>query len=273
MIDTSDLNSNIEIHEKILEVITPLRRGHVSKFPIRMVVQNKVRVAFVDPRFPDYDSVAVLAYGPDNKGRIVFCIDSPFITNDKYSIHSHGYHQKVTQDPKAALKTLKEVVRPYAAPDIAQRSVHDALRQRTAWVNEAKWDTQAYFSIDSSAIFSEVHHMIASGYTPRTQGFVDAMTKGVEAHQEMKRREDIQSVMYHVLLNPNGVVIVTKQRPNGKDLPESETYQSLDECPAFVQQQVSLLKLVETTHNYVPEVGIKMSPIEYWVERMENQNT
>lgn len=269
MIELPELDSKLEVHEALQGVVTQLRRGHVSKFPIRMLVDNSTRIRFADPRFPQYDLVARLRYGSDNKGGLIYEIESPFITNDKYAVHSNGYHRKVTKDPKVALKTLKEVVRPYDAPDIAQRTVHEVRRIRNTWVSEAKWNLQDYMNIEPHVLIDEINHMAATGYVPKTTAFADAMTKGLQAKQEVMRREALRCSMYHVLVNPNGVVIVTKERQSPKTPAESVTYQSMEECPEFVQQQVALLRLVETVNTYLPQVGVKLSAIEYWVELEE----
>ena len=266
MIESPEWDAKLEVHDALKGVITQLRRGHVSKFPIRMGVDNSTRIRFFDPRFPQYDLVARLRYGSDNKGGLIYEIESPFITNDKYAVHSNGYHRKVTKDPKVALKTLKEVVRPYDAPDIAQRTVHEVRRIRNTWVSEAKWDFHESINIEPHALIDEINNMVMAGYVPKTTAFANAMTKGLEARQEAIRREALKVSMYHVLVNPNGVVIVTKERQSTKTPAESTTYQSMEECPEFVQQQVSLLRLVETVNTYVPQVGVKLSAIEYWVE-------
>lgn len=266
MIELPTLDTHLAIRGELEGIVTALRRGHVSKFPIRMRVRNATCIDFADPRFPDYDLVARLHYGTDKKGAMVYNIASPFITNDKYGIHSDGYHRKVTKDPKVALKTLKEVVRPYDAPDVAHRTVHEIRRLRNTWVSEAKWDFNEFINIEPHVLVDEINNMVTAGYVPKTKAFADAMTKGLEAKQESTRREALKVCMYHVLVNPNGVVIVTKERAHTRVPAESTTYQSLEECPQFVQQQVSLLRLVEAVNTYVPQVGVKLSAIEYWVE-------
>ena len=104
---------------KLKELLVELRRSHVSRFPIDVVVGGDgLGLKFMDSRFPNQhwrykdngvtQSVAfVWRDRQDKNGEDVYKIYSRLIQNNRFNTYNDDYHTKDTSDMRKLAKLMK----------------------------------------------------------------------------------------------------------------------------------------------------------------------
>ena len=252
--------------DEIKSLLTDFRRVQVSRFPIdvKATDNDNNRIAFVDSRFPTNTvhykrNLAVLETNTvDDKGRKIYVLRSRLIKNEKYAQHNDDYHSRETTDLKKLSKFLRDYVKPYSPQEISQMG-NDMSEDYHNWQNEARRNFRAVAGqVSESDVAEEVAYLKSVGVQFRSDKFRDIATKGLELHDELKRRlnSDIKNV--HVYINPDESVHVTVADD------KTYSYETLDGVPEIVRQQVAMLMMVDMKQ-YVPEVGKRTDEKMFWV--------
>jgi hypothetical protein len=266
-----------ETPEAVREMITTMRRTHVSRFSVDAVCEtdrpNVVR--FVDSRFPTIrnrvDScLAILDCSDyDGDGRRVYKITSRLIENEKYAVHNQYYRTKTTTDLKKVVKMLREYAKPYSAAEIAQRYNNDEpSASYEAWVHSPRDQfNNLVHRLHSTDIAEEIVYLRSVGVQFRSEKFTQIASTGIELYEESNRRRATKVAIMMVYMQPdNSVVVATSHEMNERVMsPGSWTYSSLEEAPSCVQQQVAMLRMCDSG-SYIPEVGRKVKDTVFWIQ-------
>jgi hypothetical protein len=268
------LNINLcdAVPPEVREMITTLRRTHVSRFPVDVVCEsdrpNVVR--FVDSRFPTIrnrvDScLAVLDYAEyDGDGRRIYKVASRLIQNEKYSSQNHRYHIKETTDIKKVLKLLRDYAKPYSSIEISYKDTGDDLHtDEMLWRDKPLREMNIVFSMSTTELAEEIMYLHSVGVQFRSDKFRRAVTNGIEICKDVKHRKDVRQDSLHVYIQPDGSVTATSSDPKHMEA-GAWTYASMEQAPQCVQQQIAMLRMCDE-RLYVPEVGRKVKDNRFWI--------
>jgi hypothetical protein len=262
------LNLQFKEHtsDEIKSLLTDFRRVQVSRFPINVeaTANDHNKIGFVDSRFPvnavHYKkNLAVLeTNGLDDKGRRVYILRSRLIKNEKYAQHNDDYHSRETTDLKKLSKFLRDYVKPYSPLEISQMGgdVYDDLHN---WRSEARRSFREVVGrVSEDDVAEEVAYLKSVGVQFRSDKFRNIATKGLDLHEELKRRNNDAIKNVHVYINPDESVHVTVADD------KTYSYDTLDSAPETIRQQVAMLMMVDMKQ-YVPEVGKRTDEKMFWV--------
>jgi len=252
--------------DEIKSLLTDFRRVQVSRFPINVeaTANDHNKIGFVDSRFPvnlvHYkQNLAVLeTNGLDDKGRRVYILRSRLIKNEKYSEHNDDYHSRETTDVKKLSKFLRDYVKPYSPLEVSQMGsdVSDDLHN---WRSEARRSFREVVGrVSEDDVAEEVAYLKSVGVQFRSDKFRNIATRGLDLHEELKRRNNDAIKNVHVYINPDESVHVTVADE------KTYSYDTLDSVPETVRQQVAMLMMVDMKQ-YVPEVGKRTDEKMFWV--------
>ena len=263
-----------EINPIFTQLLADFRRIQVSRFPVNVLSRNPdgSLLVFEDSRFPTKTTkvhaiVGTLRdAGTDKKGKQLYEIRSRLINNEKYASHNDDYYSKTTNDPKKIAKYMKDYFKPFTPTEVAQRSLSRFESHHETWKDELRWKLRDIINPSAEELLNEVIHLHMMGVEFKSDRFKKIITDGVPMYEEQKRRQavKIHGNACNVFVNPDESVQVTN-----KDV--SELYQSMLEAPEHIQQQVAMLRLVETD-TYIPEVGMKLGENTYWIYTTNNEN-
>ena len=270
------LNLQFKEHtsDEIKSLLTDFRRVQVSRFPIdvKATDNDNNRIAFIDSRFPmntftvHYKkNLAVLeTNGLDDKGRTIYILRSRLIKNEKYAEHNDDYHSRETTDLKKLSKFLRDYVKPYSPLEISEMG-GNISGDYYDWQSEARRSfREVVGQVSETDIAEEVAYLKSVGVQFRSDKFRDVATKGLDLHDELKRRENSDIKNAHVYINPDESVHVTVADD------KTYSYDTLDSVPETIRQQVAMLMMVDMKQ-YVPEVGKRTDEKMFWVH--VNTNT
>ena len=271
------LNIRDDLHPILKQLLADFRRVQVSRFPI-IVEQHwdeNGAVKFVDSRFPTdtWRKDRVLAWigveGMDKKGRPGLVLYSRLIENEKFSDTSEGYRKRQTSDPKKMLGYLRQYVLPYTTKELMGK-YDPPTYEHSAWVSQPKNEFHDVASkIRGDVLALEIMHLQSIGVQFKSNEFREVASRGLELHQEAKRRMELQSVLMMAMLQPDGSVLVGWP-DYGNIQMGSRTYDSLEQAPECIQQQVAMLKMCDMGE-YVPEVGRRKTQTVFWVHVNPNE--
>jgi hypothetical protein len=245
-------------------LVTEFRRVQVSRFPIDVEASaGSSQVRFVDSRFAKdswrIDKVLAILHmnGFDKNGKPAIKMMSKRINNEKYSTHNSEYHTRVSSDPKKVLKWMKDYIKPYAPHEVAERTRDRVVNAHGAWQTKAADDMTGFSYVREAELYEEIEALLSVGVQFRTNKFRELAERGLPAYREKQLRSKADRPRTHVIFNPDESVVVTDDK-------EAHTYDSFDMVPQDVQQQVSLLRMMEADQ-YLPEVGIRFGKNVFWV--------
>jgi len=261
------LNLQFKEHtsDEIKSLLTDFRRVQVSRFPIDVeaTANDHNKIGFIDSRFPTNSvhykkNLAVLeTNGLDDKGRRVYILRSRLIKNEKYSEHNDDYHSRETTDIKKLSRFLRDYVKPYSPQEISEMG-GDVTGDYHDWQSDARSSFRRVVEVSSIDIAEEVAYLKSVGVQFRSDKFRQIATKGLELHEEVKRRENNDIKNVHVYINPDESVHVTVADD------KTYSYDTLDGVPETIRQQVAMLMMVDMKQ-YVPEVGKRTAEKMFWV--------
>lgn len=240
---------NITNPEEVKPIFTQLladfRRTQVSRFPINVTARNYGSlIVFEDSRFPAKNTnvenvVGTLRdAGLDKNNKQVYEVRSRLINNEKYALHNDDYNSRTTNDSKKVAKFLKDYLKPFTPLEVANRTFRKFEHHDESWRDEFRWKLREVVALEPSDLFAE---------------FTEHM-----------RRKNESRFTTHVYINPDDSVNAARDQ-------KVFTYQTLEEMPEDMQQQVAMLRIVEAD-TYIPEVGMKMSTNTYWIYANPEQN-
>ena len=267
----------------MVTMLKDFQRTHNSKYKIIAHVHGdegyENTVVFIDSRKPfnfvTGDSLPrlrdMLGYieqgGKNDHGKMTYKITSRLIENEKFRSHSHDHRVRKCVSVPVFLKHMKTYLTEFKPEEMLEFTRRDASRWFSQWVLEArnKWD-KIVSPINGRAILEEVQKLKAMGVTPQTKAFEDVYATGVDAYSEYQRRDNrLFTNMSNVFINPDETVTVTRLEDNKAVTTE---YQSVYECPAYIQEGITMLNMVEG-NTYVGDVGIRTSHNTYWIDKLE----
>lgn len=258
--------------EALTNLLKEFRRVQVSRFPIDVVYKyNNSALVFIDSRFPtdttNYHKVAgLLIWKTDDVGKNIYEITSRLIANSKFNPGKVEYHTKTTNDPKKAVKFLRDYIKPFSQIELANRSVsyvETAFGEQKVQARSAFYDA---CQIGVEALIKEVIRLKAIGVKPQTEKFEKVYNEGIpkyEAYLESKQKEFHQA---HVWINPDQSVLLTIMNKELDKQPETASYESLTECPEWVQQGVAMLRILEASRKPVVGLGTRWGDSDFWLE-------
>jgi hypothetical protein len=245
-------------------LVTDFRRVQVSRFPIDVEASaGSSQVRFVDSRFAQgswrVEKVLAILHmnGFDKSGKPLIKMMSKRINNEKYSMHNPEYHTRISSDPKKVLKWMKDYIKPYSPLEVAERTRDRAFSAYGTWQTQASDAMSGLNYVREEELYAEIGALVSVGVQFRTDKFRKLAEEGLPAYLEKQARRKADKPATHVIFNPDESVAVTDDR-------EAHTYDSFDMVPQAIQQQVSLLRMVEADQ-YLPEVGIKFDNNVFWV--------
>lgn len=111
--------------------------------------------------------------------------------------------------------------------------------------------------IDPTAVFKEFLHMYATGYTPITNEFKDALAFVLGRQAEIEKYADYKPTTYMVWIKGNEVLYGVKGD-------EPVAVDSLDKLPEDIRGKMFVLD-VSDVNNFIEDVGMKTQEKQYWV--------
>jgi len=267
----------------MVTLLKDFQRTHSSKYKVIAHVHEEEgyenTVVFVDSRKPFNfaagnslprlrDMIGYIEQGGKNDhGKMTYKITSRLIENEKFRSGSHDYRVRKGVSIPVFLKHMKKYLTPFSADEMIEFTRRDASRGFQHWVYEASntWD-KIVSPINGRAILEEVQKLKAMGVVPQTKAFEDVYEHGVDAFEEYKRRSNrLFENMSNVFINPDETVTITRIVSNKAT---TEEYQSVYECPAYIQEGITMLNMVEV-HTFVGDVGLRVSSNTYWIDKLE----
>lgn len=266
---------NITNPEEVKPIFTQLladfRRTQVSRFPINVTARNYGSlIVFEDSRFPAKNTnvenvVGTLRdAGLDKNNKQLYEVRSRLISNEKYAVHNDDYNSRTTNDPKKVAKFLKDYLKPFTPLEVANRTFRKFEHHDESWRDEFRWKLREVVALEPSDLFAEVQHLVSLGVEFHSDKFKRIVTEGMPMFTEHMRRKNESRFTTHVYINPDDSVNAARDQ-------KVFTYQTLEEMPEDMQQQVAMLRIVEAD-TYIPEVGMKMSTNTYWIYANPEQN-
>lgn len=262
------LNNDEITVPQIKHLINEFRRVQVSRFPIEVVVQNGGNlVGFVDSRFPTdrfnvANMLAMLYVKDEHDGKTTLTIESRLINNEKYAMHNEMYKTKSTHDVKKMFRYMKDYIKPYSGQEVAHKTYRSVESDFEGWQRKAEWELkEVLHRVDYDDWMFGIKRLQELGVLP-TDKFAEIAKTGIPLFDEHKRRQALEKPNHHILINPDDSVVVTIMKGDNKG---SQTLESLDACPLFIQQAVGMLKMVDERER-VPEIGVRIGSHQFWVE-------
>lgn len=264
------------VHKGIRDLVHTLSVGHISEYPIDVVVRpdhaNRHTindVYFLDSRFPIKNDdwgldkiIACFFYNGD------YVLKSYRIQNNKYNPFSDGYRTRKTADTKKMLRVLSSTISTLSNTEIAAmvESLDTPVR---SWESAPEQNFYELTSeLHSNEIVNEVLHLKTLGVQFRSDKFKRVAEQAEELRTEIKRRKHFKDTVLNLYVyeQPDGLVSVTflgETKDKVYRGTQSWTYENIDATPEVIRQQLALLKLSEV-NNYIPEVG-KRDQNGYWI--------
>jgi hypothetical protein len=259
-----------EINPIFTQLIADFRRTQVSRFPIDVVsINHGSMIVFKDSRFPT-QSVKVTNIvgtlrdcGLDKRDKQVYEVRSRLINNEKYACHNDDYYSRTTNDPKKIGKYLKDYFKLFTPTEISALTSRKFDGHHENWADEFRWKLRDVVSVEPSELFAEIKHLVDMGTEFRSDKFKRIVAEGMPMFEEHTRRRTKKDST-HIFINPDDSVHATFKE-------NTSTYQTLEEMPEDMQQQVAMLRMVEAD-TFIAEVGMKMSANTYWIYATPKQN-
>jgi len=191
-------------------------------------------------------------------GATAFSVHSEKIENEKFSVHSDGYHIRQSKDMAKALKLALKFLTPLDHDDIEARCDGKLSSAIYTLNNEAKEKMYNKLSIGRSVIAQEVAHMIACGYVPATTEFQKALDLLAAEGAELRRMQGYKPRACFVWIKSNSLSY------KFKDDKEAIVCTSMDDVPELIRNKLAVLQIANNS-DVIADVGIRVSDITYWV--------
>lgn len=255
-------------------LVNEFRRVQVSRFPIEVVVSNEgMVIGFVDSRFPTdrfnvSNMLAMLYVESNTNEKPTITIESRLINNEKFASHNDKFRTRSTHDLKKMFKYMKEYIKPFSGQEIAQKSYRSIENTFDSWRSKAEWEMrESLHRLTDEDWIEGIVKLQALGIEPPTNKFAELFKTAIPQYDEHKRRQAMKKPNYHIHVNPDDSFVITIMRGEEKG---SQTVESLEACPLFIQQNVGMLKMV-SDGDRIPEVGTKVTATQFWIEGKPQQ--
>lgn len=268
MLDVSQITNHVPAEMR--SMINDLRRVHTSAAVIQVQMREGTynTLDFFDERFPpnraNAQSIASLRYEGGS-----YIIRSQRIQNKKFRAGNvyGAFRERVTKDARKMQKMLREYIYPFHIYEIIDMT-ENTRTSFANWVNAPERDmctiTGSLPSIIKRDLIEEMLHLRMQGTQFKTERFRKIANEALPLYDEYARRSSLKVTHMHVYVQPDGKVVVTKATEDRSFDWQTTTYDGMDKVPENIQQQISMLKLVDIAQ-YVPEVGQRMAEDIYWI--------
>jgi hypothetical protein len=190
--------------------------------------------------------------------QITYCVKADEIENEKFAAHSDGYRIRQSKDMAKAVKLAMKYLSPLDYDDIHKKCLGNLHSGISRLREPARDKVHQKMNIERSVIAQEVAHMIASGYTPSTEAFKNALDMWVREGAELKRMQDYKPRACLVWVKPNSLLYrFTEDR-------EATECTSMDDVPEMIRNKLSVLQIANNG-DAIADVGVRVSAITYWV--------
>jgi hypothetical protein len=228
---------------------------HLPDDGVRYDVYSSVGVTFKDS--PEY-RVGTLRMGVNSNNDPMYEVESALIKNEKFAEYSEGYNIKRTKNFAAAVKTAVTYVKPMTMDRVRNIESQNVNRAK-AWLKApAEKELHDISTVERSSVLSELAHMMATGYTPVTAEFANALKVMVDRGAELRRLENYTPRECWVWGQRGGAV--TYQFANE----EVCAVQSISDVPEFIRDKIAVLQIAEKKQA-IMDVGVKISDNVYCV--------
>jgi hypothetical protein len=180
------------------------------------------------------------------------------IENEKFSSGSLGYNIRQSKDMAKALKIALQFLKPLDYDDIQDRCTGALNSGLYNLRDPARSKIRESMNIHNDEVMQEVAHMIASGYTPRTDQFKKALDLMMTEGAELKRMQDYKPRACFVWVKPHSLVYrFTEDR-------EATECTKLDDVPELIRNKLAVLQIA-SNEDAIADVGVRVSDVNYWV--------
>ncbi len=268
MLNIGDMTNAPEV---LVNLVKEFRRVQVSRFPIDVrYTPNTGAIVFVDSRFPSESTnyhkiVGLLFERLDDKGKNIYDITSRLIENSKFNPGKVEHHTKTTNDVKKAVKFMRDYLKPFSQIELANRSlgyVQASFNEQKSEIRSAFYDVS---QIGVEALIKEVIRLKAIGVKPQTEKFEKLYNEGIPKYEEYLESKQKKFHQAHVFINPDDSVLFTLVE-DGMLKPTTASYESLTECPDWVQQGVAMLRMLEADKKAIKGLGTRWGDRDFWVQ-------
>lgn len=256
---------------ELVNLVKEFRRVQVSRFPIDVRYSpNTGAIVFVDSRFPvdstSYHKIAgLLVLDVNEEGKNTYEITSRLISNSKFNPGKVEHHTKTTNDVKKAVKFMRDYLKPFSQIELANRSlgyVQASFNEQKSEIRSAFYDVS---QIGVEALIKEVIRLKAIGVKPQTEKFEKLYNEGIPKYEEYLESKKKNFNQAHVFINPDDSVLFTLVE-DGMLKPTTASYESLTECPDWVQQGVAMLRMLEADKKAIKGLGTRWGDRDFWVQ-------
>ena len=193
-----------------------------------------------------------------DKGYTMFCVTSDKIENEKFSTGSVGDNIRQSKDMAKALKVALQFLKPLDYDDIQDRCTGALNTGLYNLRDPARSKIREGMSMNNDDVMQEIAHMIASGYTPRTDQFKKALDLMMTEGAELKRMQDYKPRACFVWVKPHSLVY----RFIGDR--EATECTKLDDVPELIRNKLAVLQIA-SNEDAIADVGVRVSDVNYWV--------
>jgi hypothetical protein len=186
----------------------------------------------------------------DKNGKVLFCVKSDAITNEKYGPDKEGYHIKQTSNFANAVKNAKTYLKPKMLNALINDHGASLKHAITALGDPARNDLYRIRNIDQPMI-EEVENMIRSGYQPATEAFKKAVALIAEKGEELKRMANYKPKTCFVWSKPDRVVMQVEDEME-------QVLFKLEDVPDHIRNKVAVLQIAEVRKPIV-DVGVRFT--------------
>ena len=188
-----------------------------------------------------------------------YIVTSRLIENGRYSHWSGSEHRsKKSKHIKNIIKEAVKFLLPIQFNEIWEESDTKFQRELSNRTQQIRNSIINKTRIDPTALFKEFVHMYATGYTPITQEFRDALTFTIEKQAEIEKYVDYKPTTYMVWVKGNSIQYSDKMTN------EPATVDSIDKLPEDIRGKMFVLDVSEV-NNFIEDVGMKTQEKQYWV--------
>ena len=287
-----ELNLHDTVLPQLKTVLMQWRREHVSRWKVvasSVELDNRpmsyhAAVNFFDSRFLSSNERkdSLLGYievkfDPE-ENRHVYTLSSRLIKNERYATYNSNYHVRSTHDIRKVAKWLRTYIQMFSFHEIAIRSYRGFVVQQKDWIQEPLSDLEYLMNrMSRKEMQEEVLRLALQGVefqAPTIQKMAERGPKLVAAAVD---RELFNREVKHIFIDTDGSVVISAYKEGLDSEKSSEfvvhsTYPSFEQCPEYIQQQVTMLKMgddKEVEIKFIPMVGARVNDREYWIIEQE----
>lgn len=225
-------------------------------------LRNEKCLSFHDPKFPKAEPVGYVAWTRGSRSPREYLVYSRLIDNAKHRWDRVESNSLRSKELNKSVKTAMTALLPWDMSEFAHKSVDNASRFHSRWVDEIS-DVQYAFRLGSDVMADELEHLLNSGIefkNPEVKTAVENLAK----YKEWKRRRGVGNRALECVVMVDSNIGLVK-RDNGGVLADAIVLESYDQLPEKHKANISLLKVIGEDNKFVPNVGYRANDHLFWV--------